>query len=191
MPILQVLQPQVQGRCHRKGPGTRPAVPWRWQQRRRSRGSARPPQPCAGAPGGTPGLLFAVGSGCGRSREGHRELEPALTQHRSVKVGTIVPLRGHPGNAAPAVFSVPALGLLDLSGKTSGNGTIPAGMELSRGSCRGPWAPVRPLPFVRRASGPANPAHSCKCFPKNLLTGWFFRGIWSGKAWRNLSLAAS
>lgn len=71
---------------------------------------------------------------------------------------------------------------------------IPAGMELSRGSCRGPWAdwaPGRPLPFVRRASEPANPVHSCKCFPKNLLTGWFFRGIWSGKAWRNPSLSAS
>lgn len=196
--------PQAQGQCHRKGPGTRPAVPWRWQQRPRSRLPAPPSAACAGQPRGPGGdtqglLLFAAGSGCGRSRAGRGAVGPALTRHRSVKVGTTAPVRGHAGNAAPAAFSVPALGLLDLrldgaGGKPSGNCMIPAGMELSRGSGRGLWAdwePGRPLPFGHRASGPADPAHSCNRFPKNLLTGWFFRGIRSGKAWRNLSLAAS
>lgn len=55
------------------------------------------------------------GSPWGGSRAGHGPLEPALTRHRSVRVGTLfLPVRGHAGNAAPAVFSVPAPGLLDF-----------------------------------------------------------------------------
>lgn len=88
---------------------------------------------------------------CGRSRAGTGAGTRSLP-HRSVKVGTIVPVREHPGNAAPAAFSVPAPRLLDLrldgaGGKTSGSGVIAAGMELSRGSYREPradWTPGRP-----------------------------------------------
>lgn len=75
---------------------------------------ARTASPAPGQPRGPGGDTGAPGPR-GGSRAGHGPLEPALTRHRSVRVGTLfLPVRGHAGNAAPAVFSVPFPGLLDF-----------------------------------------------------------------------------
>lgn len=95
-------------------------MPWRWQQRPRSRHRTAPRAGAALRAGrDSPGPIAAGGAGrvAGRGTRAHPAPWCQNWHGRA--------MRGRPGNAAPAAFSVPAPGLLDLrcdgaGGKTSG-----------------------------------------------------------------------